>query len=92
MTKKLRCHFTEMSKWQPEHDELAAKFGITAPGIVTDDKLQREMGWSISGDSRCGHCNRAEWDGEYPVCEHCDHCEECGHQADCPEHGKAGDE
>jgi hypothetical protein len=83
-------YFDMSVKHQPEHDSLAEKYGITSPHVIGDDKLLREMGWSIEGDSRCANCNLAEYDGEYPLCEHCDQCEECGHPHDCPEHGKAG--
>lgn len=72
--------------YKPEHNHLAEKYGITEPKCVNADDILREMGWSIEGDAHCGHCNLAEFDGQYPVCEHCFNCSECGHTADCPEH------
>lgn len=83
-------YFDMAVKWQPQHDSIADKYGITAPGVISNDKILRDMGWSCDGDSRCANCDLAEYDGEYPLCEHCDQCEGCGHHAKCPEHGKAG--
>lgn len=70
---------------RPEHDHLAEKHGITEPGVVLVDKIQRDMGWSMDGDALCADCGLAEMDGDYPVCEHCEQCPECGHANDCPE-------
>lgn len=84
-------YFDMKVRWHSDFDSMAAKHGITEPCVIRDDGIQRDMGWSIDGDSRCANCNLATWDGEYPLCEHCEQCEECGHHTECQEHGKAGD-
>lgn len=74
-----------------QHDHLAEKHGITEPGVVWQDAIQRAMGWSVNGDARCSDCGLAEMDGDYPVCEHCEQCPECGHADDCPEREGVGE-
>lgn len=78
--------------WQRGLSGMAESLGVTEPRMIDDTKTQRAMGWSCEGDSRCANCDLAEFDGDYPLCEHCEQCEECGHHHDCPEHGKAGGE
>ena len=71
--------------WQRAYDGLAASLGVTEPRLIRDTKTQRDLGWSLDGDSRCESCDKATFDGDYPVCEECGQCAECGHTDDCPE-------
>ena len=68
---------------QREHDSLASQLGVTEPQLITDDKVQRDLGWSLYGDDRCEQCERATFDGEWPLCESCNQCAECGHHHEC---------
>ena len=67
----------------PEHDHLFEKIGRTDAYIIRDDFIFREMGWMLEGDARCSSCGLAEYDGWWPLCEHCEQCTECGHDDDC---------
>lgn len=69
---------------QREHDNMAAERGIAEPCIASST-FKRLFGWQCEGDSQCQHCMLYEFDGEFPVCEHCEQCTECGHADDCPE-------
>lgn len=83
--------YTDMRvTYQPEHDDLAQKCGVTEPCIIRDDNILRDLGWQIDGDSCCAECGKYSFDGLYPVCEHCELCSECGHMDDCPEKAKEG--
>lgn len=70
-------------KWQRCHNDLAGKVGATAPRLITDDETLRDLGWSLVGDDRCEHCEKATFDGDYPLCESCCRCGDCGHADDC---------
>ena len=68
---------------QPEHDHLFGKDGSNDAHIIRDDSIFREMGWMIDGGQRCAGCGMAEYDGKWPLCEHCEQCTECGHDDVC---------
>lgn len=84
-------YFAMTVRRHEQFEHLADKYGITSPGVIHDDRILRDMGWSCDGESRCANCERAEYDGQYPLCEHCEQCEECGHQPGCQEHDKQKD-
>jgi hypothetical protein len=67
----------------PEHDHLFEKIGRTGAYIIWDDFIFREMGWIMEGDDRCAMCGKAEYEGKWPLCEHCEQCNDCGHDDDC---------
>lgn len=71
-----------------EYDHLVAEHNIVKPGMVTDTKLQRAMGWYCDGDAMCMSCGLHEMDGLFPVCDECHCCDDCGHDDDCPTNQK----
>lgn len=73
---------------QRGHDALAAELGVTEPQLITDDSIQRDLGWSLEGDDRCEQCERATFDGDYPLCDECRQCADCGHASGCAEHAQ----
>jgi hypothetical protein len=67
----------------PKHDHLFEKTGRTRAHNIDDYFILRAMGWMLEGDARCSACGLAEYDGKWPLCEHCEQCTECGHDDDC---------
>ena len=67
----------------PEHDYLFGKDDRTDSHLIRDDLMFREMGWMMDGDNHCDTCGKADYEGKWPVCEHCGQCAECGHDDDC---------
>lgn len=68
-----------------EFDHLAS--GV-APYICRDKKTLREMWIMLEGDAVCDSCGKAEFEGEFPVCEECGQCVVCGHMDDCQTNSK----
>jgi len=66
-----------------KNDHIFEKTGRSDAHVVQDESVYREMGWVMEGDQRCALCSKAEYEGQWPICEHCEQCAECGHDDGC---------